>query len=154
MTKVPKVNIIFRFIDFLLSPIMWILGGFTFPLQETHYWHIRKWDWKDTKSLVVKEKDKSAKFGHEAPFGLFHMPLLGGLKRYVVIEATGFDKYWYSGWEGQIHCLKLRQNRIMMMVGKHGFIMYGLGDNGKSLNLKIVGYGNLGDNKYRGVRLF
>lgn len=143
-----------RIPDILLWPFMWILGGFVFPIQETHVWHVKKCNWKNVKGLVIKEKDKKAKFGHEAPFGLFHMPIFGGLTRYVVIEAEGFKKFWNVGWEDNIHTLPIKQKRVAMLVGKNGFLAYGLGDNGKILKLKVVGYGNLGDFKYKNIRLF
>lgn len=144
----------FRILDILLLPFMWILGGFVFPVQETHAWHVKRHNWKNAKGLVIKEKDKKAKFGHEAPFGLFHMSIFGGLTKYVVIEAKGYKNYWNIGWENNIQVLPIKQNRIAMLVGKNGFVAYGLGDNGKILNLKVVGYGNLGDFKYKNVRLF
>lgn len=149
-----KVNIIFRLVDFILWPFMFILGGFKFPVQETHAWHVMKWDWKNTRGLLVKQKDKSARFGHTAPLGLFHMPIFGGLTRCVVIEASGFDKYWHIGWENNLHRLKINQKKITMLVGKDGFVAYGLGDNGKNLKLKIVCYADLGDTKLSGLRLF
>lgn len=148
------LNIIFRLFDFVLWLFMWVLGGFNFPVQETHMWHVKKYNWKNQKGLIVKKTDGKAKFGHEAPLGLFHMPIFGGLTKYVVIEANGFKKYWNVGWEGFIHKLPIKQNRIALLVGKYGFIAYGLGDNGKILKLKVVGYGNLGDFKYKNIRLF
>lgn len=149
-----KVNIIFRMIDILLWPFMFILGGFKFPVQETHAWHVMNWKWTGKDILIVKQKDKKAKFGHTAPLGLFHMPIFGGLTKCVVIEASGFDKYWYIGWQNNLHRLKIHQKKITMLVGKEGFIAYGLGDNGKNLKLKIVGYADLGDSSLRGLRLF
>ncbi len=144
----------FRILDILLWPFMWILGGFVFPVQETHVWHVKKHDWKNAKGLVIKEKDNKARFGHEASFGLFHMPILGGLTKYVVIEANGFGNYWNIGWEDNIHILPIKQKRVAMLVGKNGFVAYGLGDNDKILKTKIVGYGNLGGFKYKNIRLF
>lgn len=152
--RIPKLKFIFRVFDLLLSPFMWILGGFTFPVQETHPWHVRKWNWKNAESLIVKEFDSNAKFGHSSSFGLFHMPIFGGLSKYVVIEAKGFKKYWNVGWEQGINILPIKENRIMLLCGTKGFIAYGLGDGTKNLKLKIVGYGVLGDNKYKGIRLF
>jgi len=144
----------FRILDMLLWPFMWVLGGFAFPVQETHPWHVRKWNWKYNNGLAIKETDKKARFGHNDPLGLFHMPIIGGLSKYVVIETKGFDKYWNVGWERFIHKLPIKQNRIMLLVGKKGLIAYGLGDNGNNLKLKIVGYGTLGDSKFVGLRLF
>ena len=42
----------------------------------------------------------------------------------------------------------------MLLVGKKGLVAHGLEDNGKILKLKIVGFGELGDGKYNGIRLF
>lgn len=151
--KIPKLNIIFRLFDFLLWPFMWLLGGMIFPVQETHPWHVKKYNWKN-KGLIISKKDTKARFGHDAPLGLFHMPILGGLTKYVVIEALNFDKYWNIGWTNNIHLLPIYQNRIKMLVTKTGFIAYGLGDNGKELELKVVGFGELGDGKYNNLRLF
>ncbi len=143
-----------RLFDIMLWPFMWILGGFNFPVQETHAWHVKKHNWGKQKGLVVKEVDKKALFGHEAPFGLFHMPIFGGLTKYVVIEASGHNNYWQIGWEENLHSLPIKQKRIAMLVGKRGFVAYGLGDTGQKLNLKIVGFGELGDGKYNEIRLF
>ena len=152
--KPQELNFIFRVFDALLSPFMWILGGFTFPVQETHPWHVKKWKWQSRNGLPTKEKDSKATFGHKSPLGLFHMPILGGLTKYVVIEASGFNKFWYIGWRNHIQLLKIKQNRVMLLVGKKGFEAFGLGDNRNELNLKIVAYGVLGDKKFTGLRLF
>lgn len=152
--KIPEVNIIFRFFDILLWPFMYILGGFNFPVQETHAWHVKKWNWNNSNGLVIRETEKNAKFGHEAPFGLFHMPIFGGLSKYVVIEASGYNKYWHIGWNGFIHKLPIKQNKIALLVGKKGLIAYGLGDNKNNLKLKVVVFGEIGDKKYNDIRLF
>ncbi len=152
--KIPKLNIVFRVFDLFLWPFMWILGGFVFPVQETHPWHVRKWNWKKADGLIIKERDLKAKFGHEAPLGLFHMPIFGGLTRYVVIEASGFNNYWNIGWQDGIQSLRIKQKRIAMLVGKKGLVAYGIGDGDKILKLKVIGYGNLGDFKYKNIRLF
>lgn len=151
--KVPKVNIIFRLFDFLLTPFMLILGGFTFPLQETHIWHMHKWHWKDN-GLNITERDKKTKFSENAPFSLVHMPIFGGWTRYVVIEATGFKKYWHVGWRDVLQLLPIYENRIKMLTTDKGFTAYGLSEKGSNLKLKIVGYGELGDGKHKGIRLF
>lgn len=152
--EIPKINFIFRVFDWLSSPFMWILGGFIFPIQETHAWHVKRWNWKNTDGLIIKKFDNNAKFGHSSPLGLFHMPLFGGLTKYVVIEANGFNKYWNVGWEEGINLLRITEKRIILLTGKKGFIAYGLGDGRRNLKLKVVGYGTLGDNKYKGIRLF
>ena len=145
---------IFRSIDYLLWPFMWVLGGFVFPVQETHLWHVVKYNWKNNKGLTIEEKDNKAKFGHTSPFGLFHMPIFGGLTKYVVLEASKYNRYWNIGWKDHIHLLNIKQKRIAMLVGKDGFVAYGVDDLGKSIKLKVIGFGILGDSKYNGLRLF
>jgi len=153
--KPPEESILFKVFDVLLYPFMWILSGFVLPVQETHKWHAKRWNWKKRHGLLVKGTDKKAKFSHGSFPGLFHMPVFGGLTKYVVIEAKKFDKFWYVGWSGSIHSLKIKQNRIRLLVGKSGYYnAFGLGDNGNELKLKVVGYGELGDGKYKGIRLF
>lgn len=141
-----------RLFDILLWPFMRILGGFKFPVQETHIWHMKKWDWKNNKALVINQKDKKARFDHGTV--LAHMPIFGGLTKYVVVEASGFNNYWHVGWKDTFHSLPIKQNRIKLLVGKKGFIAYGLGDNNKNLRLKVVDFGKLGDGKYNDLRLF
>ena len=152
---IKKLNLTFRLFDFILSPFMWILSGFAFEKpQETHAWHIVNWNWKKQKPLSIKETDKEARFGHSSPLGLFHMPIFGGLTKYVVIEAVGYKRYWNVGWEGQVHLLKIYDPKIKLLVGKSGFMAYGITDTNKEAKLKIVGFGTIGDGKFKGVRLF
>lgn len=151
--KVSKLNLVFRLLDFLLWPFMFILGGFKFPVQETHIWHMHKWIWNND-GLKITETDKKSKFSYNTPFSLAHMPIFGGWTRYVVIEASGFKKYWYVGWKNVLHFLPIYNNRIMMLTTDKGFTAYGLSDTGEYLKLKIIGYGELGDGKYKGIRLF
>lgn len=135
---------------------MWILGGFRFPVQETHPWHVKKYKWQG-KGLKINGDDKRAIFsqsGISKYLGLYHMPIFGGLKRYVVIKADNFNKYWNVGWDDHVQILKIYDSSVKLLVGKEGFNAYGLGDNGKSLKLRIIGFGKLGDRKYNGLRLF
>lgn len=143
----------FRLFDILLYPIMWILGGLNYPVQETHNWHVKGWKW-NKKGLIISKHDDAAKFGHDSHLGLFHIPIFGGLTKYVVIEAQGFDKYWHVGFGSQIHLLPIFENRIKILVGKNGFVAHGLSDSNKDIKLKIVGFGIIGDSKYNGLRLF
>jgi hypothetical protein len=41
-----RLNFIFRLFDFLLWPFVWILGELVFPVQETHAWHVSKYNWR------------------------------------------------------------------------------------------------------------
>lgn len=154
--EVPKLNYIFRLLDFLLWPLMFLVGGFKFPVQETHPWHVKRYPW-NRKGLKIVGDDRKAKFsqsGISKYLGLYHMPVFGGLRKYVVIKADNFSNYWYVGWDNHIQILKIYDSSIKLLVGKEGFSAYGWGDNGKNLQLKIVGFGELGDGRYKNIRLF
>lgn len=158
--KIKKVALCFRIVDFLLVPFMWFLGKFTFPLQETHPWHVQTFLPKlGYKRLMVKSKKTNLRFGHESRFGLYHMPIFGGLNKYAVLEAHGFNNYWHIGWIGtnksQIQKLPIRQSRIKLLRPKNGYFeAVAFDEYGRNIKLKLVGNGRIGDRKYPGIRLF
>ncbi len=154
--KIPKVNIVFRFLDFLLWPIMFLLSGFKFPVQESHPWHVKKWKWKEN-GVKVLGNDSQALFGQSEIskyFGLYHMPIFGGLKKYVVLENNNFKKYWNIGWDEHVQILKIYRSRIALLVGKEGYNAFAISDDSNEIKLKIIGFGELGDRKYNSIRLF
>ena len=135
---------------------MLILGGFNFPVQETHPWHVKKWEWK-SKGVRIGGNDKVAKFGQSGLskyLGLYHMPIFGGLRKYVILENTNFKKSWNVGWDNHLQMLKIYDLRIALLVGKERFSAFALSDTEKEARLKIVGFGELGDGKYNRLRLF
>lgn len=157
--KIKKLQGYYRIFDFLFIPFMWFFGKFSFPLQETHKWHTYNINPKGLKNgTVVKAQKSKSRFGHEVGFGLFHMPVFGGLDVYAVLEAQGFDNSWYIGWKGgetQIHKLPIMQNRIKLLVPiKGSYEALGFDKDGKQLKLKVIGYGKIGDGKFPGIRLF
>lgn len=153
---VHKLNFIFRFFDFLLWPCMWILGGFVFPVQETHPWHVKKWNWKSV-GVNILGNDSRALFGQSGIskyFGIYHMPIFGGLKKYVVLENNNFKKYWNIGWNGRIQILKIYEPKIALLAGKEGYKAFAISDDSNETKLKIIAFGELGDGKYNSIRLF
>jgi len=146
----------YRILDILLWPFMWVFGGINFPVQETHPWHVKKHQWIGKGTKIIGS-DVNAKFSHTGIskyFGFYHMPILGGLTKYVILEASGFDNYWNVGWDNYIQILKIYNDKIKLLVGKEGFSSFALADTKKEIELKIVGFGELGDRKYNGIRLF
>lgn len=148
---------IYMLLDLFLRPVMYLLqGNITESPQETHPWHVKRFVWK-TKGIIIKGNDHESKFGQSGlpkRFGLFHMPILGGLKKYVILENNNYINYWNVGWNDQIQKLKIYDNRIKLLVGKEDFIAFGLSDDKTQVNLKIIDFGKIGDGKYKNVRLF
>lgn len=159
--KIPETNILTDTLDLILAPFMWFLNGFKYPLQETHKWHVESLDnfkLDSKKALNITKTDKTAKYSHGSPFGLFHMPIFGGLTNYIVVQASGYKKHWHIIWGGengfQIHKLAIRDNKLKLLVGRGGYKLYGIDDRKKFLKLKMIGHGKIGDGKFKGVRLF
>lgn len=78
-----NLNIVFKFLDFLLRPFMYVLQGTVNEKpQETHPWHVKRFVWKN-KGILIEGTDHEARFGQSGitkNFGFFHIPILGGLK--------------------------------------------------------------------------
>lgn len=148
---------IYTLLDVFLRSLMYLLqGNITEKPQETHPWHVKRFVWK-TKGLLIEGNDHDSKFGQSGipkRFGLFHMPILGGLKKYVILENSNYNNYWNIGWNDQIQKLKIYDKRIKLLVGKEDFDAYGLSDDKTEVNLKITDFGKIGDGKYKDVRLF
>ncbi len=165
---IPESNIFTRFVDTLLTPFMWILGGFKLPLQETHAWHVRSINiskLKNKKPLYIKKHQLNTKYYHDSPLGLFHMPIFGGLVKYIALKVDKFDSHWHIIWSGvdknkretdssSVHTLKIKNHGIKLLPGRDHFNVYAVDDSGKFLNVKIVGEGELGDGKFKDYRLF
>lgn len=155
--KVSILNIIFSFFDLILRPIMFLLqGNFRESPQETHPWHVKRFVWKK-KGILIKGNDHESRFGQSGlskRFGLFHMPILGGLKKYVILENSNYNNYWNIGWNDQIQKLRIHDKRVKLLVGKENFDAHGLSDNKEEVELKIIDFGKIGDGKYKNVRLF
>lgn len=164
--QVALVSFYFRFLDFLMVPVMWAFSGFKleFP-QETHRWHMQNISCEQVrgKSVAVMGDDKS-KVGTKAPF--IHLPILGGWKNYVVLKAEGFSNHWFVGWKKefingrktvcQIQKLRIHSPYIKLLKGVADSKKYffGLDEKGEFIELKKIGEGILGDGKFRTVRLF
>ncbi len=86
------------------------------------------------------------------------MPIFGGLTKYVVLEVKGFKDHWHIAWKGdrlsQVHRLPIRENRIKLLTGTDEYSAYALDDEGQFLPIRLIGYGKIGDGKYKGIRLF
>ena len=159
--KILELSPLFKFCDLCLMPFMHLLNGFKKPIQETHTWHAYDVDKEflvNNKGKFVKGLDSESKFDHHSSLGLYHMPILGGLTKYVVIEVGDFKDHWHVAWKGgdkgQIHRLKIYDNKLKLLTGRTGgYFVFALNDKAEFLDIKIIDYGKIGDKKYPGVRL-
>lgn len=147
----------YRILDYLLYPLMYVLqGNLTDSPQETHPWHVKKHRWK-SKGVLIKGDDVNSKFGQSGIskyLGLYHMPIFGGLKKYIVIENKKFKKYWNVGWNNEMQILKIYDSKVKLLPGKESYYIHALSDGSKEVSVKVVDSGRIGDGRYKSVRLF
>lgn len=121
--NIKQIPFIYRVLDILLFPLMFLIAGFNKnDVQHTHGYH--GMDFSNVilpKVGVVKtvgtDTSKHKNIGHfYSHWGFFHIPFLGGWKNYVVLENTDFDKFWFIGWKTedfvQVNRLPLNRNMI------------------------------------------
>ncbi len=167
--KLPKMNPMLQFADSALTPIMFILGGFkSDSVQQTHAWHsFRDFDLKDVDldQAVPHAGTDNRSFKRHFLF-LFHAPIFGGWKNYIVLAPKQPIDTFFIGWiiydkstnkllEKGIHKLPIK-NRIRMLSGPPNYkgYFFAVDKNGNQIEIKQAGSGILGDHKYPGTRLF
>lgn len=171
--KAKPVHAPLRLLDLAMSPLMRLIS--IAPLerpQESHAWHAQKFSADDIASIaiekcIVVEGDDSSPI--KSGFGpLFHMPLFGGWKNYIVLEVDAGIDTWHVGWivrdaktkdivRAELQKLPLHEQRVRMLIGPSGrettFCAFNI--QGKQLNISCVGQGRVGDgSEYAKVRLF
>ena len=89
-----------RFLDWVTIPIMYLLSGtFSEEPQKTHRWnnhHLKLDDVEYLNRDLMVHHDGIP--GETSIYPLFHMPVFGGWRNYVVLGPTSSEREWYVGW--------------------------------------------------------
>ncbi len=151
----PLSNIV-RTLDRVLRPLMRFIAGprawFEEP-QQTHFWNNQKLETFPTtwvSYLLQVPGDSTA--ASRWLFGfipVFHIPIFGGWKRYVVIEPLDYVGTWHPGWVAVdvVGCSRVSVRgsvRLLQCPDLTDFFGVAV-DDGQPILLKIVGYGVIGD---------
>ncbi len=149
--------------DILMTPVMYLLqGNFFESPQRTHFWNntklpIAELSWIDASMMVSVTSDRKAVRRWFGLVPIFHMPIFGGWKEYVVVEPVVPQPEWYVGWiagdvAGISHIQLNGQVRLLLGPGPAQF--FGADGHGNQIPLRICGYGTLGTRSpYSGVTL-
>ena len=166
--KIPRTPFICRIVDFLMIPIMYILGGFKLDsIQETHPWH----SWRKFSEEEINIEDSVTITGTDNRtfrkhfLFLFHAPLFGGWKNYSVYSPVKSGVVFHIGWivyengsqiEAGINKLLIKNGSIRMLDGPPNYRVsfFGVDKDGSQIKIYKTGSGRLGDHKYPGIRLF
>jgi len=140
-------------LDWFLTPIMYLVqGSLRERPQQTHFWNNRRLSRAERNSLrddlfLTLSGDPAARRRWFGPIPRFHIPLLGGWKRYVVIKPDIDDYIWYVGWvtgdaEG-VSLLPLR-GPVRLLLGPDEVSFFGVDSCRRQINLRLVGEGFVG----------
>lgn len=158
------VSIVFRVLDYVMMPLMFILSWFKKDsIQETHIWHC------ENISPDLINADKASQLYTDSQtwvkgswLGLIHMPFIWGWKDYIVISNLEYDSYWFVGWKVQkywickIHKLPIFTNKIKLLIWPwwDDVIYFWFNKNWKQISVEIIDKWVVGDYKYQDIRLF
>lgn len=144
-----------RTVDVLMVPLMYLMAGtFSEVPQRTHRWNNSKLSMKATKDLsntyaVTCIGDDRA-VGRNGLLDLrFHLPIIGGWKKYVVLCPLDVNQDWYIGWMSTIDAgvsrIKLR-GPVRMLLGPGEVTFFGLNaETNEQVNIQETGRGRIGD---------
>ncbi len=139
--------------DMMMLPLMYFLQLNLFETpQRTHFWNNTKFPieslhWLDGDRLVSVPADETAVRRWLGYIPIFHMPIFGGWKRYVVIAPVIPCDEWFVGWiagdTAGISNITLHTS-VRLLQGSGPAQFFGADSEGQQIALRIVGYGQVG----------
>ncbi len=140
--------------DMLMLPIMYILQGTIKEVpQRTHFWNNKKFTNSATKHLdsaqiITVDGDQNAVKRWWGFVPIFHMPILGGWKCYIVIEPAVPQDKWFVGWvvgDTMVGVSNIvLKNRVRLLKGANPAQFFGLNEHGEQIIIRVVGEGKVG----------
>ncbi len=138
-----------------MVPVMYVLSGtFEEPPQRTHFWNNMKLeretvDRLERSSMVFYRKDDIASKRFFSFIPLFHMPIFGGWKRYVVIRPAKIKGVWHVGWIAEDVCGISRiplYGSVRLLLGDKPVSFFGVNEKtGEQILLRKIGFGVIGE---------
>ncbi len=141
-------------VDSCMSPLMRLVSGAILETpQSTHRWNNTKIhqdhcthlcsDW-----MVKIEGLTSAKQAWFGKLPVFHLPVIGGWKQYVVLQSTNPQLKWYVGWVTEEVCGFSRipaVGPVRTLIGPSNVQFFGLNAAGYQTPICQIGTGIVGD---------
>lgn len=152
---VPPLSRWIRFLDWILVPVMYFVSGtLSEKPQRTHRWNNTKLSIEDVRGLhslcMVHSAGVLATERWRWKIPIFHLPLFGGWKQYVVLEpASPHITAWHVGWV----TLDVRgvsrivdHGPVRVLLGPQAVAHFGIdARTGSQIALRKVGTGAIGD---------
>lgn len=145
--------------DALMVPAMYLLSGTLYEApQRTHFWNNQKVNQTKTNQWLVRSQAVSVEADLTAcepmwySLPRFHAPILGGWRKYVVLENLEADYRrfpWHLGWmvDGRvagISRVSLRGHFVRALIGPRRTTFFALRSTGEQVTLTKAGTGIIG----------
>lgn len=160
---VPPLRWYERQLDAFFQPIMYVLSGTTRESpQRTHCWNNLKLSQRAVKHLLqfimVYNTEVTATKRWFGWFPIFHMPIIGGWRVYVVIEPLVQGVTWHVGWvtADSIGVSRISvQGPLRVLIGDGDVYHFGLDAQGRQIPIHMIGRGRIGgDGPFAQLPLF
>ncbi len=153
--KIKKQGFISKLADRIMMPVMYLVSGtISESPQRTHFWNNNKLTKKDISNLdseKIAHIEGISDAARKSILPIFHMPIFGGWKDYVVLEPENFNGPWQVGWitndysgisNIQIH------GSVRMLISRDTVSFFGI-SSGEQTQIKImkIGEGRIGESK-------
>lgn len=150
---VKKQGFLGKIFDYLFIPVMYLLqGNFREVPQRTHRWnnvHLQNFDISNliAEKIEIVEGQPGAHQRWLGPIPLFHMPVFGGWKKFVVLKPKVDIDEWYIGWVAfdALGYSKIPlKDSVRMGLGPRQAQFFGLDKDGNQIDVDVVGHGFIG----------
>lgn len=152
--NVRKLNWFHRLADTLMIPLMHCSAGTLEKPQETHFWNNTKLKPQDVghldqQKMVHCQGIPNASSRRVLRIPVFHIPILGGWRDYVVLEPSEIcDEGWHAGWVADdvagVSRIKLTKH-VRLLLGPGDVSFFGVSPDGRQISVQQNGEGKIGD---------
>lgn len=139
--------------DWLMIPVMYLIAGTLRETpQRTHRWNNKKLRRAEVRHLLqlfmVLSSCLPTRTRWFWKIPLFHMPILGGWKHYVVLEPSHLTgAMWHVGWvAGDVIGVSrvTLTGPVRVLVGDGDVSHFGLDAEGRQIPIRRIGVGTIG----------
>jgi len=139
--------------DMLMLPVMYMLQGNISEIpQRTHRWnnvHLNNYQITDLQAdkIEIISGHQQASRRWLGPIPLFHMPIFGGWKKFVVLQPKSEIEEWYIGWVA-FDALGISKiplaGSVRLGLGPRQAQFFGLNSDGQQIDIDVIGEGFIG----------